>query len=160
MSPYQRLRSIQLVRSSALAVGNNTAPAVSVPWESVAYNSGEESWWSSAAPSNIVMPYTGLYLINMQATWANSSTVTRRECQLNRGSVAGANQVMMHAFATSASAEIEDEHAHHNWSQLINVTAGQIYIMALYQNSGASLNITSRYGMNPATITCVYLEDG
>jgi len=40
-----------------------------IPWTTVDYNSGPESWWDSGTPSQIVMPWVGPYLFTANVYW-------------------------------------------------------------------------------------------
>lgn len=127
--------TLLLHRTTTQSINSGADTAVS--WSSAIRNTGPSTWWESAAPTNIVIPFTGLYQVNYFNGWAAPNNGPR-SAHLHKGggTISAGNFVMGHAITATTSTEPSESVEFNGVAQF---TAGDTYKLAAYQsNSGAT----------------------
>lgn len=127
--------TLLLHRTTTQSINSGSDTAVS--WSSAIRNTGPSTWWESAAPTNIVIPFTGLYQVNYFNGWAAPNNGPR-SAHLHKGggTISAGNFVMGHAITATTSTEPSESVEFNGVAQF---TAGDTYKLAVYQsNSGAT----------------------
>lgn len=149
--------TLTLVRSTSQSIGNATATAIS--WSSqVANIGGPGTWWASGSPTQIIMPYVGLYRVNLNICWTPTVSSTRHMYLWNHAST--------HDFSTVVACNAVDmfgsteQAAHSDLATVVNIaSAGQVLVAGVLQSTGGSLDIAARHLQSPAMITFTYLGE-
>ncbi len=129
--------TLLLYRTTTQAIANNTDTVVA--WSSAQKNTGPTTWWSSGAVNNIVLPWAGLYHVTCFVGWASNATGVRA-VHLNRTVTIATSNFKM-GVSTTGSGAAEGGRVVNFSGMLHEATAGTVYILAAYQNSGGNLNI-------------------
>jgi hypothetical protein len=146
--------TLLLKRSANQAIVNSTDTAVS--WDTeIRTVGGPASWWDSANATRIVCPWVGLYRVRADVTWQANANL-RRALHLNLGdTIANANYIASDGWTAVAA---DDGSRYQGIDRVIDcTTAGQIYKIIVWQNSGTSLNLETRFAVPPATVSFTYL---
>jgi len=151
-----QLKTLKLVRSTSQSISNNTEQAIS--WNSAEINTGPASWWSPGSPTQIVMPWAGLYLMTFHCSWASSSAGIRLAHLNQTTTISAANQRT--GTGLNPNGHTDESNAYLAYTMVVNVpAAGTVYVKTVFQNSGAALDLRTRVGqIQPATLTFAYLD--
>lgn len=147
--------SLSLVRSTAQSIPHNTFTAIS--WSSQLANiEGPGTWWASGSPTQIVMPWAGLYRVTINCAWDNISGNARMVFLNSTTTLSYANMVNSNAITAFSSSE---PGAHTNLECTLNVaSASDVYVVGVIQDQGAAVELKTRHAQVPAMATFTYLD--
>lgn len=148
---------IVLQRTTNQAVAHNTFVAVS--WSSQVTNQGGPgTWWASGTPTQLVMPWAGLYRAEVNLCWEQNSS-NERSVYLHQGTTLSYGNIVAANGAQNYGSFQENTH-HSDLSYVFNVaSASTVFLIIAYQNSGSSLNLTTRHAQIPGVLTITYLGE-
>jgi len=146
--------TLMLSRNATQSISSGVDTAIS--WDTkIRTIGGPASWWSSGDPTAIVCPWVGVYLVTVNIAWAQNAT-GYRVVRLNQGSTLGTSNYI--ANYTIKSTEASEAAEYSFITKHVDVaTAGQVYKIAVWQNTGGALNLAGQYAQKPASCSFTYL---
>lgn len=152
----QKLRASEL-RPPVISLRRNTAQAItSAVWNDVSWNSeliDTDGAWTAAAPTQVIIPKTGYYLVSASIGFEPSTVGASRGVELNvDGALVDGGEVLVVPSASGSRRAIAAV------TLILSLTLGDVVTVKAFQDSGAALNIgvTSQYF---PSLNIAYLRD-
>ncbi len=143
--------TLLLHRTTNQTINQSTDTAIS--WSSAIKNTGPSSWWAVGTPTQIVLPWAGLYRFDIKVFWvANASSY--RAIHINRTATISGSTNFISASAILGNAA-EPGQTHTEVVVINEATANTAYLVIVWQNAAATLNIQNPFTNVPRAICSV-----